>query len=72
MQAYVAILDFGDESQKIEICHTIVRVTGFNAHINGTHNVVIPCNPAALGGLFDKLAHDDATNWIEYTVQFQH
>ncbi len=69
MKAFVSIQDFGSDDQKRELCEAIARTTMLPALINGA-NVVVECDIAKLGAFFTLLAANTATNWIEYTVQF--
>jgi hypothetical protein len=70
MRTFVTIQNFGSDDQKRDLCAAIDRVAMFHAYVNDHGNVVIPCKVKELGDLFAKLAKDTATNWVEYTVQF--
>jgi hypothetical protein len=70
MQAYVSISNFGTDEQKHKLCEDINRVAIFHAYVNDNGVVVVSCLVNELGVFFQKLATDSATNWVEYTVQF--
>lgn len=71
-KAFVSIVNFGDASQKKGLCETINNLTLFHAYVNDFGNVLIPCKVSELGGLLSQLSAFPDTNWIEYTVQFDH
>lgn len=70
MKAIVSIHNFGSDEQKRKLCEDIDRVAIYHAYVNDDGVIVVPCKAAELGDLFSKLAGDPATNWVEYTVQF--
>ena len=70
MKAFITVLDFGDNYQKLDLCETLGTVTGLSVSIDGTGNPALTCDVEALGALMQKLAKDEKANWIEYTVQF--
>ncbi len=74
MKAFVSIQDFGTDDQKRDLCEKIANATSSDsiAEIHRDGNVVIECDVEELGLLLERLSGDTATNWIEYTVQFDH
>lgn len=72
MKAFVSIQDFGSDDQKRDLCEGIANATfsETTATVGLDGNVVIACDVADLGLLFERLSENSATNWIEYTVQF--
>jgi hypothetical protein len=71
MKAWVWIANFGDEGQKKDLCEKINELSMFHAYINDEDVPVIPCKVSELGKLLTIFAKSSATNWIEYTIQFE-
>lgn len=69
-KAYVSVQNFGDTEQKKGLCETINNLTMFHAYVDSQGNVVIPCKLSEIGDLLSSLASHDATDWVEYSVQF--
>jgi hypothetical protein len=72
MKAYISIQNFGSDTQKADLCEGVANAThsAFAAAVNSAGNVVIACEVTELGGLLEQLSENAATNWIEYTLQF--
>lgn len=73
MKAFLSIQNFGSHQQKLDLCDGIANATHGEtvATIADSGNVVIICEVAELGLLLERLSENAATNWIEYTLQFE-
>jgi len=72
MKVFVSIQNFGDIQQKLDLCDGIANATfgEFAANIAESGNVLITCEVIELGLLLGYLSDNAATNWVEYTIQF--
>jgi hypothetical protein len=73
MTAWIYVDNFGSDQQKRNLCASLMAVAGLAAFVGELEgHVVAECEVSQLGDVFTKLASDAATNWIEYTVQFDY
>jgi hypothetical protein len=70
-RAFVSIVNFGDREQSQALCEMIINMTDFHPVLNSAGIPVIQCRVRDLGGMMVQFASMAATNWIEYTIQFE-
>lgn len=70
-RAFVFVRNYGDATQCRDLCDLINATTLYHAYLNDSGTPVIPCRIPELGDFLSRMAENEKTSWIEFSVQFE-